>query len=97
MLTKKYFKTNGECEVTFELDAEAESVVLVSEVNGWDPVEMTQRKKDGVFYTKVRVPKDSQFQYRFLIDGQTWVNDSAADGYIANEFGGENSILNTAM
>lgn len=97
MLTKKYFKTKDECEVTFEVDSDtAESVALVSEANGWQPVEMSKRRKDGKYYTKIRLPKEGQFQFRYLVDGQEWVNDSAADGYVANEFGGENSLVITS-
>jgi 1,4-alpha-glucan branching enzyme len=97
MLTKKFFKTKDECEVTFELESvEANSVALVSEANGWEPVKMKKRRKDGIYYTKVRLPKGSQFQFRYLVDGESWVNDSAADAYVANEFGGENSVVSTS-
>jgi 1,4-alpha-glucan branching enzyme len=96
MLKKKYFKTNNECEVTFEFDNDAaESVALVSDFNGWEPVEMLKRKKDGVFYAKVRLPKDSRNQYRFLVNGQEWANDPAADAYVPNEHGGQNCIVDT--
>lgn len=45
MFTKKFFKTKDECEVTFELNVEnAEQVVLVSEHNGWEPIDMKQAK-----------------------------------------------------
>jgi 1,4-alpha-glucan branching enzyme len=97
MLKKKYFKTKDECEVTFELESpQAESVALVSQSNGWQPVKMSKRRKDGVYYAKVRLPKESQTQFRYLVDGQSWVNDSAADAYVANEFGGENSVVITS-
>ena len=97
MLKKKYFKTKDECEVTFELDnAQAESVALVSEANGWQPVKMSKRRKDGVYYTKVRLPNEGQFQFRYLVDGQSWINDGAADAYVTNEFGGENGVVITS-
>ena len=96
MLKKKYFKTKDECEVTFEYEAEAAAnVALVSEANDWQPLEMKKRKKDGVFYTKVRLPKHGQFQYRYLVDNHFWANDISADGYVPNEFGKQNSIVNT--
>jgi len=96
MLKKKYFKTKDECEVTFELDSvDAESVALVTEANGWQPLEMTKRRKDGVYYAKMRLPNESKVQFRYLVDGASWVNDSAADAYAANEFGGENSVVIT--
>jgi len=98
MVNKKYFKTKEECEVTFEYDGNnAESVELVASGNNWEPIEMTKRKKDGVFFTRVRYPNNTEVQFRYLLDGSTWVNDSAADGYVANEHGSENSVVNTAL
>jgi len=95
-MKKKFFKTKDECEVTFEHTTDAgQKVALVSEANGWQPVEMKKRTKDGAFVTRVRLPKEGQFQFRYLIDEQTWENDTAADGYVANEFGGQNSIVDT--
>ena len=29
-------------------------------------------------------------------DGESWINDSAADAYVANEFGGENGVVSTS-
>ena len=96
MLKKKYFKTKDECEITFEYEGEsAGHVALVTEANGWQPVPMSKRRKDGVFYTKMRFPKESRFQFRYLLDDQTWVNDAAADAYVTNEFGGDNGIVDT--
>ena len=96
MMQKKFFKTKDECEVTFEVKVEnADQVALVSEHNGWQPIEMKQAK-DGPFRTKVRLPKEEQFQFRYLVDGQEWRNDEAADAYLANEHGTENSVIFTA-
>lgn len=96
MLKKKFFKTKEECEITFELNVEqAEEVALVCEHNGWEPIQMKQAK-NGPFRTKIRLPKDGQFQFRYLVDGQSWCNDDAADAYLPNEHGGENSVLSTA-
>jgi 1,4-alpha-glucan branching enzyme len=95
MLKKKFFKTKDECEVTFEVSVEnADQVALVSEHNGWEPIEMKQ-VKDGPFRAKVRLPKEGEFQFRYLVNGQEWHNDNAADGYMANEHGSENSVIST--
>lgn len=96
MLKKKFFKTIDECEVTFEVTVEdAEQVALVSEHNGWEPIQMKKLKK-GPFRTKVRLPKDGQFQFRYLVDENEWRNDEAADAYWVNEHGGDNSVIFTA-
>ncbi len=96
MLTKKFLKTKDECEVTFEVSVtNADQVVLVSEHNNWEPIEMKQ-VKDGPFRAKVRLPKEGKFQFRYLVNGSEWHNDEAADAYWANEHGSENSVIFTA-
>ncbi len=96
MLKKRYFKTKEEVEVTFEYeDEQAAKVDLVSEANKWEPLKMVQRKRDGIFYTKVRLPRDGEFQFRYLVDGREWVNDKSADAYVPNEYGSQNAVVVT--
>ena len=81
---------------TFELaDGDARNVSLVCEANGWQPVEMRKSRKGGGFRAKMRLPKQRQFQFRYLVDERRWVNDAEADAYRRNEFGSENGILDT--
>ena len=95
MIKKKFFKTRDECEVTFECaPAQAESVELVCEANGWQPISM-KKKKGGAFRTRLRLPRDSQFEFRYLLDGRTWANDEAADSYAANVYGSDNGVVFT--
>ena len=94
MLTKKYFKTKDEYEVTFAYGGEADSVVLLTEANNWVPVPM--KKSKGVFTTKLRIPANGQFQFRYLVNDADWANDEAADAYIPNEHGTENSVVDTS-
>jgi hypothetical protein len=49
----------------------------------------------GTFRTKQRFPKQRQIQFRYLVDGATWINDEAADAYWPNGLGGENGVLDT--
>ena len=93
MLKKKYLKTKDEWEITFEFQNRADTVSLVSEINNWEPIEMKQRKKDKIFYTKMRLPKDGEYQFRYLIDEYRWENDEAADAYVGNDFGSDNSVV----
>lgn len=96
MLKKKFFKTKEECEVTFEITPDgADQVALVLDNNDWTPQAMKQQK-NGTFRTKVRLPKGGQFQFRYLVNGEQWTNDDAADAYWGNEFGGENSVVFTS-
>jgi 1,4-alpha-glucan branching enzyme len=96
MLKKKFFNTKDEAEVTFEYSAnDINTVSLVADFNQWQPVDMKYNKKDKVFRTKVRLPRDSTFCFKYLLDNQEWDNDHDADAYIANPFGGDNSIVYT--
>ena len=96
MLTKRFFKTKDEVEVTFEVDRpELVTVDWLSEMNGWDPVPMKRRGK-GPFRLKVRLPKDTAIQFRYLFDGH-WENDEAADAYWPNEHGSDNSVVLTGV
>ena len=97
MITKKFFKTVDECEVTFDYNNESASeVTLIGDFNNWEPVPMKKAKKAGSPYrAKVRLPKDGEFQFRYLVDSSYWANDDAADAYWPNEFGDTNSVVNT--
>ncbi len=44
---------------------------------------------------KVRLPRDRRIEYRFVIDGDTWVNDPEADALVLNPFGGDNLAVDT--
>ncbi len=98
MLQKKFLKTKDECEVTFEFNAEdANEVALVGEFNSWQPIAMKRVGKEGsLFRTKVKLAKGGQYQFRYLIDGEIWQNDEAADAYWPNEHGSDNSVVFTS-
>lgn len=96
MLSKKFFKTKAEAEVTFEYTrSDVKTVELVADFNNWQPVAMKFNKKDKTFKTKVKLPKDGSFHFRYLVNGAEWENDQKADQYILNEFGSENSVVMT--
>jgi len=96
VVKKRFFKTKEECEVAFELvpAGEVVQVDLVCEANGWKPIEM-KKNREGCFRTRLRLPREQRFAFRYLIDGQEWVNDEAADAYLPNKYGSENGILDT--
>jgi len=93
MLKKKYVKSKDEYEVTFELPSDASEAALVCEANGWQPLAM--KKSKGAFAAKLRLPANGSYQYRFLLNNDEWVNDNAADRYVTNEHGSENSVVDT--
>jgi 1,4-alpha-glucan branching enzyme len=95
LMSKKTFAPGGRvCRVTFELPAgvRASSAALTGEFNGWKPVTMV-RRKDGRFSITLSLPTGRSYRYRFILDGERWENDWAAEGYADNGHGGEDSVV----
>ena len=87
MIEKTYLKTKPECKVKFALPADAlngaKNVALVGDFNNWDETATVMRKqKTGVFASTINLETDKQYQFRYLVDGTTWLNDDTADAYI---------------
>ena len=96
MLTKTPAKKGGTTKVTFELPAEyaGEMVCLCGDFNSWsaEAAPMTKRK-DGRFSTTLTLPQGQAYRYRYLVDGERWVDDPAADEYVDNGFGTKDSVV----
>ncbi len=96
-ISKQYLKSKPVCKVTFvvpaEQAAEAESVAVLGEFNDWQATEL-KKQKNGDFATTLTLPKDQEFQFRYLLDGAIWQNDNAADAYVPSPLCfEENSVL----
>ena len=96
MLTKTYTKTRRSCRVTFDLPVhvQAQTAHLCGEFNEWDKsTHPLKRKKDGSFSLTISLRPGASYRFRYLLDGERWENDWAADGYVPNEFGTEDSVV----
>jgi 1,4-alpha-glucan branching enzyme len=92
---KQFIKTKPVCKVTFSLEAkEADSVAVIGDFNNWNPSEGTlSKQKNGTFKAAFDLPKDTSFEYRYLVDG-VFVNETEADAYRWNDFAcAENCVL----
>ena len=95
-MKKTYTKIGSSCRVTFSLPAEvgAESVALCGEFNEWNQEShLLKRRKDGSFSTTISIKPGKEYRFRYWVDGERWENDWAADKYLPNEFGSEDSVL----
>ena len=97
MLKKEYFKTKKTCRVTFYTPKlKAESVNLVGYFNDWDENAMPMEKlKDSRFKLIIELEKDKEYQYRFFVNQEEWINDLHADYCVKNEYGSENCVVRT--
>ena len=95
MLTKKFTPKRTVCKVTFTVPSEIvqEEVVLAGDFNDWDLESTKLKKKNGVYTTEVRLKPETEYKFKYLIDGETWENDYEADAYVPNEFGTEDSVV----
>jgi 1,4-alpha-glucan branching enzyme len=96
---KQYLKSKSVCKVTFKLSKEqahdANVVRLVGDFNQWDLSSPPMKKlKDGGFTTTINLNKDSQYQFRYLLDDKAWENDWDADSYIPSPISfADNSVV----
>ena len=96
MLKKSYSKTGKKCRVTFKLPSqvEADSAALLGEFNDWNDSAVLMRKlKNGDFSATLSLEAGKSYRFRYLLDGSRWENDWAPDGYVANDFGTDDSIV----
>lgn len=98
-LKKQFLKSKPVCKVTFKLSEEeaksADKVRLVGDFNNWDKSAPPMKKlKNGGFTTTVDLETGKEYQFRYLLDDQSWENDWAADAYVpSSESLDDNSVV----
>ena len=96
-IIKTYSKSKPVCKVTFEVSADAvngaKSVSLLGDFNEWNPTAL-KKQKDGNFKASLELEKGKEFAFRYLVDNDVWINDEAADKYVASGVSyEENSVV----
>lgn len=99
-LKKQFLKATPSCKVTFRLSKsevnDAEKVMLAGSFSNWEAEAIEMNKlKSGDFTATLTLPSGQQFEYRYLVDGTTWINDPEPDAFLPNGMGGENSVIST--
>lgn len=69
-------------------------VDLVAEFGAWVPMPMDPRD-DGSFHASIRLEAGRCWRYRFLVDGDRWINDWDAHDYVIDDDGCGMSLLQT--
>ena len=97
--TKKFLKGKPLCKVTFKLPKgiaiDATKVALVGEFNDWSPLaNPMDANKDGSYKTTFDLESGKSYEYKYLVDGDIWVNDTDADAYVSNGIDeGQNCVV----
>ena len=84
---------NGRLMFVFHDDS-ADSVSVAGDFNGWSHVATPLKRNDsGLWSTEIVVPRGGRFEYKFVIDGQRWIEDPSNGMKAPNNYGGLNSVL----
>ncbi len=97
-LKKQFLKSKPVCKVTFTIDAQlvngAKEVAVLGDFNHWDPADYGMRKlKDGSFTKTIDLEVGHEYQFRYLVDGEKWVNDAGADKYVYSGVAAEENCV----
>jgi len=97
MIKKQFLKSKPVCKATFtfpvEAAPEAETVEILGDFNNWKEGVKMKKQKNGIFKAIVNLETGKEYQFRYLIDGETWENDWEADKYVTTPYGTENSVV----
>lgn len=99
-IKKQYSKDKNICQVTFTLSKEIlenfNEICVVGDFSNWDPhrYKFSHKHSDGSSSIEVVLEAGKEYQFRYLCDGQTWLNEPEADKQVRTHYGGsENSVL----
>ena len=98
-LTKTYLKSKPVCKVKFQLPKEythdAQKVQVVGDFNDWSKdAGLMKKQRNGNFVMTLDLLTGAEYQFRYLLDGEKWENDPAADKYTPNNIcGADNSAV----
>jgi 1,4-alpha-glucan branching enzyme len=90
---------NGCVRVTFRVsqDIWADDIALVGEFNNWDTHThlLSQTSADKDWHIALDLETGRSYRFRYLVNGEEWMDDDHADGYTPNPYGGFDSIVRT--
>src|SRR5262245_2929541 len=86
---------DGTVRVTFRLPNinGAQRICVVGEFNAWCPTANPMHVEGDDLVTEIALQPGRTYRFRYLLDDERWENDWAADNYVPNEFGGDDSVL----
>ena len=95
-MLRKEKAAGGKVKVTFSMPAleGVTTLYLVGSFNDWsDTATPMVHGADGGWSAAITLDAGWAYQYRFRDQDGGWHNDWAADSYVPNEFGSENSVV----
>ncbi len=88
---------NSTVRVTFRVSKQlwADQVALIGEFNDWDPHThlLQQTHLDTDWHITLELEMGHSYHFRYLVDGEHWMDDDQADGYVFDAFGHVDSVV----
>jgi len=86
-------RANGSLVFLFH-DDNAESVSLAGDFNSWDAARsQLTRDSTGLWEVAIEAPTPGRYQYKFLVNGERWLEDPTNGMKVPDNYGGLNSVL----
>jgi hypothetical protein len=98
-IEKKFLKSKPFCKVKFSLAGEpyntAKSISAAGEFNDWDlQATPLKKSKNGIWTATIDLEPGREYQFRYCIDGNVWVNDPEPDKSVPSGLGDTvNSVI----
>ncbi len=95
-IEKKEQKSN--VKVTFSISKEIgkpySSASVVGDFNDWNAENgVMSKKKDGSFSVAINLERGKEYQFRYVLDGNVWLNDESADKTVPTNFSDANNSV----
>lgn len=100
MIEKEFVGGEGliSIRVRFSLPSSvwSDSIHLVGDFNAWQRTSHPlQRDRAGEWSLVVELGPGRAYQFRYLCDGDRWLNDASADCFVCNPYGTDNFVVVT--
>ncbi|HEU4506628.1 MAG TPA: S8 family serine peptidase [Pyrinomonadaceae bacterium] len=84
---------NGRLLFVFHDDS-ANSVSIAGDFNGWSQsATPLKRNGSGLWSTEITAPRTGRFEYKFIVNGQRWIEDPSNGVKAPDNYGGLNSVI----
>ncbi len=75
-------------------DDRAENVAVAGDFNGWNHNATALRQdSSGLWLAEVKTPPAGRYQYKFIVNGERWIEDPSNGAKVSDGYGGLNSLL----
>lgn len=97
-IKKQVLKNKNLAKITFNLNKEevgtAEKIAVLGDFNNWNPEKNPMEKlKNGNFKTLIELETGKEYQFRYLVDNQNWLNDIEADKLVSNNITSDSNAV----